>query len=167
MSAPTERRVLAVLEEYGALSGNAIARILGRRRADVSAALRALDAAGHITRTRDGHWQARGTPAGRPLSSVDAEPVGPVGSRASGPENRLTASAPDRMSRTQRVTTICAALSPAGRDRAWAALDSDKRADLLAILFDAEELNAEPPPITFASVTPASAYDAWQRSADR
>lgn len=167
MSAPTDRRVLAVLEEGGPLSGNAIARILGRRRADVFAALRLLDAAGRVDRVPDDRWQARGTTGNRPLNGSDAESVVPVEAAALGPEERLTASALDRMSRPERITAIWAALSPAGRDRAWAALDEDQRVDALAILFDAEELDREPPPITFAPVTPASAYDSWERRADR
>ncbi len=66
------------------------------------------------------------------------------------------------MSRPERITAIWAALSPAGRDRAWAALDEEQRVDALAILLDAAELHAPEAPVTFAS-----AYDAWQRRAER
>jgi hypothetical protein len=65
------------------------------------------------------------------------------------------------MPRRERVKAILDALSPAGRERAWAALDDDQRADAVAVLFDATEERPRERP-TFAG-----AYDRWQRETDR
>ena len=69
------------------------------------------------------------------------------------------------MSRPERVKVIWAALSPAGRARAWAGLNSDQRADVIAVLFDATDLDAlatEQPRVTASGV-----FDHWQRESDR
>jgi hypothetical protein len=73
----------------------------------------------------------------------------------------LTAARLDRMPRPERVKAIWAALSPAGRERAWAALDDDQRVEALALLFDATEERPR------ERLTFAGAYDRWQREADR
>jgi hypothetical protein len=76
--------------------------------------------------------------------------------------HRLTATALDRMSRRVRVRAIWAALSPAARERALAALDEDQRVEATAILLGAREERPRPQRQTFAG-----GYDAWQRRADR
>lgn len=175
-------RVLAVLLERGPISANALVAIVRSRRADVLAAVRALEAAGRVRRTPDGLEAAesagnhRGTTSrvdfdvsrdqkttenGFPARSRPGSPNFSTQPEVSSPDSGLTAAALDRMARPDRIAAIWNALSPAGRERAWAALNGDQRLDALAILFDAEELDGEPPPIF------TSAFDAWQRGAER
>ena len=76
----------------------------------------------------------------------------------------LTAARLDAMPRrSDRVKALWAAMSPAARERAWAALDEDRRVEALAILFDATEDRRTLPP----RMTHSGAYDAWQRETDR
>jgi hypothetical protein len=135
-------RVLAAVQERGPVSGNALARALRRRREDVSAALAALEYAGRLRRTRGG-WEAVGN--GRETAET--------------PPSGLTAAALDRMTRPKRVEALWSEMSPAGRERAWAALDGNRRADAIALLFDAVEIR-EPE-------TAAGAFHRWQTGADR
>jgi hypothetical protein len=76
----------------------------------------------------------------------------------------LTAAALEAMPRRERVKVIWSALSPAGRARAWAGLDADQRADAIALLFDATDMDALAGP---PRLTPSGVFDRWQRETER
>jgi len=71
----------------------------------------------------------------------------------------VTAAELDRLPRAARVKALWAAMSPAGRERAWAGLSEPQRVDAIKVLFDARE-ERDP-------VTAAGAFDAWQRETER
>jgi hypothetical protein len=128
-------QVLAVVrKQRGPIASRTIALAVRRRKADVQAALRDLHGAGCILGSAKG-WTAA-------IDVADKSPPGAVPSAVPVAGNRthgLTAAELYAMPRrSDRVKVIWAAMSAGARERAWAALSDEQRADAVAILFDAE-----------------------------
>jgi hypothetical protein len=133
-------QVLAVVRERGPIASRTIALAVGRRKADVQAALRDLHRVGLVLGPAKG-WTAA-------IDVADESPPGAVPSAVPVAGNRthgLTAAELYAMPRRRdRVKAIWAAMSPAARERAWRVLSSQQRADALAVLLDASSAVAAP-----------------------
>jgi len=113
-------QVLAVVREQGPISTTKVRTAIRARAERTDSALRALATDRLVKRTPEG-WDAAGQ-AG-------------TGVRSACP--RVTAAELAAMLRPERVRAIWNALSPNGRDRAWAALSDQQRVDAIAVVFDA------------------------------
>ena len=113
-------QVLAVVRERGPLSANAVVASTRSRRADVLAVLRACKEEGLVRRTPDGLAAVGTTPEPVPVARPD-----------------VTAVELARLSRPERVRRLWSAMSPAARERAWAGLSTEQRAEAVAVLFGA------------------------------
>lgn len=153
-AAELRERVLAVVCERGPIPSRKLALAVGRRKADVQAALRDLHRAGLILGSTKG-WTAA-------IVETDESPLGTAGNRVPVPGNRchgLTAAALDAMTRPERVWALWAAISPTARERLWGDLFAEQRVNVIAVIFTAREERL--------LVTSSAAIDAWQRRADR